>query len=255
MKYLFCLIVLLIGLYSYGQSSIPKSSVDTTFRKETQVVLNKEQLAGIVREEVEGQTFWRDIVASLVGAAIGLLGAWGFKSSLKTTFNNKLIAYENKQRKRLEVIDKEVEYSVLKAVNAEASVITKTFAQTRLESQLKINTKLKILNPKIDGGDVNRVLRAFNINHKNITENEDYDLLIINNQNAGLGKKNELDQYVDIVSNLGPHQMAFYYNDTNDRFPSEKVDKARRGHLNFATNPSQIYSNLLGSLFYLEALK
>jgi|GEM_PF-6538157 len=111
------------------------------------------------------------------------------------------------------------------------------------------------------------------ISYGEMKEGKAYHILLINNESGNKlpkkpGEKEEdyqgklkkyndkLEQIKDLISKQEQTVCIFYYCSEGVNFPIWEIkDKQLQARINFATNPSQIYGNLLNSLKYQDHIE
>lgn len=128
------------------------------------------------------------------------------------------------------------------------------------ETHLRTTKRIFIIGPnhieKVKG-----ILRESGINPNNIiTDKQEakergYDLLFINNISGNLYAPNNdqsEDQEKEMLKTINDEQRKvcfFYYCESNIHFPVQKIqDYEVKKRFNFATNPSQVYGNIINLL-------
>jgi len=181
-------------------------------------------------------------LAGIVATLTGLIG-YLFKKSIES----KISSTSSK-------LEKEFDDRIVKTINEKKSTIDKTFEQVDLEQKI-ISTKIIYLYGE-DTPVVKRVLKniGFDMNNNIVTSEKEaqkgYNLLFINNENGTL----DMDAVLDMVNKLPNEVFTFYYNTNRIFFPTIKLDKGKEDKVNFVTNASQIYGNLLNTLRYQDKL-
>lgn len=147
-----------------------------------------------------------------------------------------------------------VEEQLLAVLNEKKATVNKTFEVVDYNRSL-LNNKCLGLWGEADASIVRSVLKRMDYNMENLIdlnltgfEEQKFDVLLINNIS---GKVNS-DKMLEIVKGLPQKTLVFYFNNTRAFFPIGKLKLEDQDKVNFATNPSQIYGNLMNTLAYQD---
>ena len=180
--------------------------------------------------------FYRNVV---IGFVIGLL----------TIFIPIFIGF----RKKMESM---VNQTIVKKINEKDETIMKLLSEMDLETRLLKEKKIKIVGEQPDRGKksiIEEVLKRVGFNMKNVGYDLKYfDVLVINNENSSVEEVEMLEMAKELARS---NTTIFYFNNKRKHFPLDKLDDPElKMKVNFATNPAQIYGNLLNSLKYQDRL-
>jgi hypothetical protein len=108
--------------------------------------------------------------------------------------------------------------------------------------------------------NINRTLRIIGFSSNNLKQydpekKDSYDVLFINNSQGVYydGTEPKKQALLNLVKKESEEVGIFYYCETGINFPMKEVTDPFK--CNFATNPSQLFGNLLNSLKYQDKLK
>lgn len=182
--------------------------------------------------------------------------------------------------------DQEVKNRIESIVSNNETSVLNLIEEHNEEKNLFQNKIIRIWGEK-DYTTLTKVLQNVEFKSSNIfwydevKQGQAYDVLIINNENAKkLSKvnnflfdaetederekrvKKEEDKFTDqwaeieqLIKEQAPNVCVLYYCNRNVRMPLEKIrDVDLQARINFATNPAQIYGNLLNTLKYQEKI-
>lgn len=252
----------------YIKSDTIKASAQALAIQDARLELQKERLK--VELEIKKQElFWYNIAFLGIGSVLGFL---------TLLF---LIPKAIENQAKIEVDDK-----IGDAIRGRSEVVRKLLRDYDQETFLR-NKKLIFINGP--NSSVNQTLRDLLIENGFCAENilldeqaaqkSGYDLLLINNTNgevfpalptkdkettpekekeynSQLEKHNiEWEKLFEKIKTEKPTVCVFYYSEKNINFPLQKItDYNLKKRINFATNPAQIYGNLINSLKYQHRL-
>ena len=234
MKKLFFLILM---LFITSSSFAADNDSLTILELKTQIKELQEKQKGIN---------WNTVLPiSLVIAIIGGLLYNLTKMNIKTT-----------EERMLKQFEARLEEQIIKTINDKKELISKTLEHTDVEQRLLQNKRIYRIG-EADDALIKKVLKNvdFNLQNYYVTDEEaknGFDVLLINNAN---GQFQDLTEFVNQVNQLSDNVVAFYYNTTQKFFPSKDLNKGKEDKVNFATNPAQIYGNLLNTLKYQDKLQ
>lgn len=171
-----------------------------------------------------------------------------------------------------EEVDEAIKPIIQKHESSVLDIIKKYDDEKRLFSE-----KVILVWGEEDYSEIEKVLDNVEFNMDNLKSydeirgGEPYHLLLINNTTGKVLPQNnnnnnnqaEKDKYTEawnelksIAENQASSVCIFYYCSTTINFPIWEIkDKTLQARINFATNPSQIYGNLLNSLKYQDHLE
>lgn len=161
-------------------------------------------------------------------------------------------AIEDRMLKQFET---RLEEQIIKTINDKKMLVDLTIGNTDTEQRL-MQTKRIFRIGEADDSLIKRVLKNVSFNLQNYYTNEEeakdgYDILLINNANGS----QDLNELVGKVNLLPDQIAAFYYNTNQKFFPSKDLEQGKEDKVNFATNASQIYGNLLNTLKYQDKME
>lgn len=210
---------------------------------------------------------------SLFTYFIGFLGIGTLAGFFVILF---LIPKEIEKRAKLEVDEK-----IGDAIRGRSETIRYLLNTYDEESFLRQNKRIYIKG-ETDKEKVRAILIENGMNPENIYLDEDtakrnkYDIVFFNNFNGELlpaeppkkqnakehdeaEDENKHEAFQKILEVMQAEKQSicfFYYNETNVIFPNWKIqDYGLKKRINFATNPAQIYGNLLNTLKYQDKLQ
>ncbi len=251
--FVFCWMLFSLALYGNDSTEVAR---DIAVKEEVKETTVEDRLARL--------PWWEHlIVASMIG-----IGGYIWKKLIDKSVDNALntqkdeserdfkryladqkISYEEKVR--------ELEERIQTSFNEKQQIIDKTFEDTTTEVLLWKNKKIKVFGEE-DTTILKQVLKRakFNINEHLIEQDDtdsNYDVLFINNVNGEV----DLDEALEVVKNLPPHVLTFYYTSRYEpqyNFQTRKLDITQYDKVNFAKSAAQIYGNLLNTLKYQDKI-
>lgn len=241
-------------LFFFPSSSVMAQSLADSLQQ--LMTLVAEQQAAL--EELKGnQPFlhWQDYLGlgALAGAAVGLIG-YLFKQSIEAAKN----AATSKLQSRLDDFERSAiqlsEEKIFAAINGNEALLNKIRETADLEELLIKTKKIKLVGEIPD--TILSILTNVGFLRKNLlTEADDgtsaFDIHFINNENGTVN----LEEAVQVVKGLPDNVHVFYYSSKHGLFfPTGQLPYEARHRINFATNPAQIYGNLINTLKYQHRL-
>jgi len=248
----------------YIKSDTGKSSTQTLAIQDARLELQKERIR--VELEIKKQElFWYNIAFLGIGSFLGFISL--------------LFLIPKAIEKQAKI---EVEEKIGDVIRGRSKDVRKILSDYDDESLLRNTKRIFINGPDISHNQNLRGLLIENGFHaKNILIDEQtaqetgYDLLLINNINGEVlpaippkDKDTTPEMEKEYDSKLKKHNVEwiklfekikseksnvfiFYYSEQNINFPLHKItDYNLKKRINFATNPAQIYGNLINSLKY-----
>lgn len=206
------------------------------------------------------------LAAGVVVAAFGFF-AVGFKYYIKNTHEKIKIDAETRfkaQEKVYKEKQDEVEQQFINSINEKKDIIEYGLDNFASEKWLLANTKICCIGEQPD--KIRRVLDNVGFNLKNLLSEEEakdgYDVLLINNEKGVYikapkekGQRADFSEPIKIMEEKDSSVCFFYYNTSRLFFPNESLSFDLQHRLNFATNPAQIYGNLINTIKYQYKLK
>lgn len=205
-------------------------------------------------EEKKNTLFWWFVGIIGTGTIIGMVTSFFW---LPTIIKNR--------------VEKEVEEQIVEAMKGRSNLIRKMLRNYREEEHLLKKKKIYFYKNQ-DGTDIKDFLILFGFTEKSfVLDASTADVVFINNEDNYLGKldlrgKTESDITTLLIENQGwleikkiiglhSNKCFFYYNSKGVQFPSQMFTKLETlARVNYATNPAQLYGNLLNSLKYQDLL-
>lgn len=197
---------------------------------------------------------WQDYlsIGILVSAVVGLIGFY-FKQAVETSKEKEIVALKARLtefEKQAGLSIKSAEEKIIQEIGTNETLFRRIVETADLESLLKQYKRIYFIGEIPD--NVIRLLMKAKFPRKNLfpqgeSDGEDFDLLFINNENGTLN----LDEMLKEADDLPDNVFIFYYSTKQGAFfPTHKLPEAKRDRVNFATNPAQLYGNLLNTLKY-----
>lgn len=201
---------------------------------------------------------WQDYlgIGVVVSAVAGLIG-FLFKQSIEAAKNaaisklqGRLDEFERSARGNIQISEEKI----ITAINGNEALLNKIREAADLEELLIKVKRIKIVGEIPD--TVLSTLTKVGFLRKNLIieaddEQQPFDVLFFNNENGTIN----LDEAVQTVKALPENVHVFYYSSKHGVFfPTGQLDYEDRHRVNFATNPAQIYGNLINTLKYQHRL-
>jgi len=239
MKFIFLLSTLLflfsINLVAQNKDSSLVKRIELLEANETLF----DQKKKLTLQEIESKNRLLAFLATLGSAAVFGIGFW----SAKKYFDKKL--------------DKEIDGMIAEKLKEKDALIKKMIADADIEQNLLNTKKIKIVG-EANQQAIKQVLRNVNYNMQHLIDDvnsKDYDLLLINNNQGKFYDGADKTLITNLLKDMNPKACVLYYCSGRVFFPSgEPVLKQDLHKINFATNPAQIYGNLLNSLKYQDKI-
>jgi hypothetical protein len=149
--------------------------------------------------------------------------------------------------------------------------VKQLFDKHDAEKQLFLTKKIRIVGEKDEESlnKINEMLKVIGFNLDNVVQGENtregdnYDLVFINNTDGTYYPKNATEEQqkplLELLKKQSPKVCYFYYCESGVQLDNKNLAKTLSDptlptRINFATNPAQIYSNLLNTLKLQEKL-
>jgi hypothetical protein len=218
---------------------------------------------------------WKYIAIGLM-IGFGVLGAlisYFFKKATESKVNES----QSQIEKRLATFElaaedriRQTEQSAIETINEKKHTIEKLMLGTSTEQSLLYQKKIYLWG---ESNPINilKILRIVGFNMQNLLQTEEesqdgYQILFINNETGMYSPakvpaidsqrpERDFTQILDMIKSQGPNVCVFYYNSNQASLPIHKLDFDLKHRVNFATNPSQIYGNLMNMLKYQDRLE
>lgn len=222
-----------------------------------QILSNVAELEATVKELKSGQPVlnWQDYlgIGIVVAALVSLIGFY-FKKSVEASkdaaiskLEAELATFQSRAKDNIQLTESEI----IAAINGNRRIFDQLREAVDLEAALMKTKRIRVVGELPDS--VLQILTQVQFPRKNLITDSDedangpFDLYFINNEN---GTQN-LDEFVEQVKALPNQVHVFYYSTKHGTFfPTGKLPYADRHRVNFATNPAQMYGNLINSLKY-----
>jgi hypothetical protein len=249
----------ILSLLLLGLAVVPTLAKSLADSLQQLMTLVAEQQAAL--EELKGnQPFlhWQDylgigIVVSAVASLIGFL----FKQSIEATkyvgiskLQSRLDDFERSARGNIQLSEEKI----ITAINGNEALLNKIREGADLEELLIKTKKIRLVGEFPD--TIISILTKVGFLRKNLITEADgdisaFDVHFINNENGSVN----LEEAVQVVKELPDNIHVFYYSSKHGLFfPTGQLPYEARHRVNFATNPAQIYGNLINTLKYQHRL-
>lgn len=245
---------------------------DLSAQSDSLRIVEMENQIQALQEKTEGINWPQVLSISGIAGVLFLLIGWAFKSAVEKSQQAEAAKIERKigelEREAESRIAK-AEKKILESINEKGDVVHLAFEKTS-EEQALLQTKRILVWGESDLEMIKRVLRraGFNLNNLFTTEEETekvFDILLINNTTGSKTPREpqiekskrpsyDFSEVLGRVSDLELPKCIFYYNETFVHFPRKKLPPELQDRINFATNPAQLYGNLLNTLKYQQNL-
>lgn len=201
---------------------------------------------------------WQDYtgVGVLISSIVLLIGFY-FKNSIEAAKNTaisnlqvRIDEFERSAKGNIQL----TEEKIIAAINGNEALLNKIREAADLEELLIKTKRIKLIGEIPD--TILSILTNVGFMRKNLIteaddENSDYDVHFINNENGTVN----LEEAVQAVKGLPDYVHVFYYSSKHGLFfPTGQLPYEARHRVNFATNPAQIYGNLVNTLKYQHRL-
>jgi len=201
---------------------------------------------------------WQDYIGIgfIISAIVGLIGYY-FKTTIEAAKNTaisnlqvRIDEFERSAKGNIQL----TEEKIIAAINGNEVLFNKIRDLADLEEMLIKTKKIKIIGETPD--NLISLLTQVGFLRKNLFTNadeevKDFDVYFINNETGTLNLIDESSR----VTELSKKVHVFYFSSKRgELFPTEKLPYEERHRVNFATNPAQIYGNLINTLKYQHRL-
>ncbi len=249
-------LVFVLSLMTFAYLLSAQSHLDSLHHLMQQLAQQQEAINAL--EEEKPFLHWQDYIGIgfIISAVVGLIGYY-FKTSIEAAKNTaisnlqvRIDEFERSAKGNIQL----TEEKIITAINGNEALLNKIRDAADLEELLIKTKKINLIGETPD--TILSILTNVGFLRKNLfteadDENSDYDVLFINNEN---GKVN-LEEAVQVVKGLPDNVHVFHYTSKhNIIFPTGQLPYEARHRVNFATNPAQIYGNLINTLKYQHRL-
>lgn len=169
-----------------------------------------------------------------------------------------------------------VKKQILESFGEKEATISNMIEKQDKEVSLFKNTKIAIWGKEKSNETIRQVLANVNFNmyniidYENVKGGQEYQVLLINNETAQTlisspregdndydknlkRQSSQWNEIKELIEKQSESVCIFYYCSSQVHFPMSKIeDIDLQARINFATNPSQIYGNLLNTLKYQD---
>ena len=220
--------------------------------------LAQQQEAINALEEENPFLHWQDYIGIgfIVSAIVGLIGYY-FKTTIEAAKNTAISNLQVRIDKFAQSAEGNIqltEEKIITAINGNEALFNKIRDLADLEEMLIKTKKIRIVGETPD--TLITLLTQVGFQRKNLfttadEEINDFDIYFINNETATLNLSDELPHVVELPKKV----HVFYFSSKHGAFfPTDKLPYEDRHRVNFATNPAQIYGNLINTLKYQHRL-
>lgn len=177
--------------------------------------------------------------------------------------------YKEKEKQLIEEMETKIEKNLATQIENNQELIRSMIDKADIEQTLLRTKKVKLIG-ETDISVIKKVLKNVKFDINNLfdihDEIDEFSILLINNNQGmffkGVNRNDTMDAkiekskvLIELINNLDDKVCVLYYCSKGVYFPSDiPAFKPHLHKINFATNPAQIYGNLLNTLKYQDKI-